>query len=96
MNRLQPRLFALGILVVFSVITFITWREDGLEGRYSIKMAVFGPAGIVGGIFLLLLPGEIGKPETTRDKVIVLSVFGVGVVAGLCNWYLIDPVYFGR
>ena len=96
MNRLSPRLFALGILVVFCVITLITWRESSLGGRYSMKMAVFGPVGIVGGIFLLLFPDRIGKPESTRDKVIVLGVFGLGVLAGLYNWYLIDPAYFGR
>ena len=37
-----------------------------------------------------------GKPETTRDRVIVLLVFGVGVLAGLLNWYLMDPGFFGR
>jgi hypothetical protein len=37
-----------------------------------------------------------GKPETAREKVVVLLVFGVGVAAGLVNWYLMDPGFFGR
>lgn len=77
-------------------MTYLNWRQFIPEGRYSMKMAVFGPAGVVGGIFLLLFPDKIGKPETTRDKVIVLGVFGIGVLVGLCNWYLMDPGYFGR
>jgi hypothetical protein len=50
----------------------------------------------VGGIFLLLFPAKAGKPETTKDKVIVLLVFVVGVMAGLSNWYQMDPGFFGR
>jgi hypothetical protein len=96
LNRLQPRLLALGIVVIFCAITYVNWRQSIPDGRYSMRMAVFGPAGVVGGIFLLLYPDKFGKPETTRDKVIVLSVFGIGVLAGLCNWYLMDPGYFGR
>jgi hypothetical protein len=36
-----------------------------------------------------------GKPDTTKEKVIVLVVFAVGIVAGLINWYLMDPGFFG-
>jgi hypothetical protein len=96
MRRLTPRQLALGILLVFAGITYIAWRESISAGEYSMKMAIFGPVGVVGGIFLLLFPDKFGKPETTKDKVIVLSVFGVGVLAGLVNWYLLDPGYFGR
>jgi hypothetical protein len=30
------------------------------------------------------------------DKIIVLLVFGVGLAAGLLNWFLMDPGFFGR
>jgi len=26
----------------------------------------------------------------------VLVVFVIGLLAGLCNWYLMDPGFFGR
>jgi hypothetical protein len=37
-----------------------------------------------------------GKPTTTKQKIIVLLVFGIGLMAGLANWYLMDPGFFGR
>jgi hypothetical protein len=37
-----------------------------------------------------------GKPTTARQKIIILIVFGVGLAAGLINWYLMDPGLFGR
>ena len=58
-------------------------------------MAAFGPVGVVGGFFLLLFPTMAGKPNTTQEKVIVLLVFVFGLIAGLVNWFLMDPGYFG-
>jgi len=65
------------------------------EGVYYIKMAAFSPLGVVGGFFLLLFPGMGGKPNTTKEKVIVMVVFVIGILAGLVNWYLMDPGFFG-
>lgn len=96
MNQLKARLFALAIIVVSAGLTYYNWHQLTSEGSYSLKLATFGPVGVVGGIFMLLFPDKIGKPETTKDKVIVLSVLGVGLVAGLVNWYLMDPGYFGK
>jgi hypothetical protein len=36
-----------------------------------------------------------GKPNSTKQKVIVLAVFAIGIVAGLINWFLMDPGFFG-
>lgn len=58
-------------------------------------MAAFGPLGIVGGIFLLFFPTMFGKPNTGREKVIVFAVFALGILAGLLNWFLMDPGFFG-
>jgi hypothetical protein len=77
-------------------LTYYNWHQLGEEGRYSSRLAAFGPVGVVGGLFLLLFPGKVGKPETTRDKVIVLLVLGLGLGVGLLNWYLMDPGFFGR
>jgi len=92
----KARLLALVIILLFTGLTWYNWRQLTSEGSYSMKLAAFGPVGVVGGLFILLFPGKAGKPETTKDKVIVLLVFGIGLLAGLCNWYLMDPGFFGR
>ena len=96
MSHWKARLLAVVIIAIFSGLMYINWHQLNTEGQYSLKLAAFGPVGVVGGLFLLLFPGKAGKPETTRDKLIVLLVFGVGLVAGLYNWYLMDPGFFGR
>ena len=96
MGRLKARLLAVIIIAVFSGLIYYNWHQLNTEGRYSLKLAAFGPVGVVGGLFLLLFPGKGGKPETTRAKIIALLVFGLGSAAGLYNWYLMDPGFFGR
>jgi NhaP-type Na+/H+ or K+/H+ antiporter len=96
MHHLKARLLAIVMIVVFAGLTYYNWHQLTTEGRYSSKLAGFGPVGVVGGLFLLLFPDKAGKPETTSDKVIVFLVFGVGLAAGLLNWYLMDPGLFGR
>ncbi len=94
--NLKGRLLGLIIIVVFVVIMYINWAQLNSEGKYSIKMAVFGPVGIIGGLFILAFPSKAGKPQTTLDKIMVIGVFVVGIVAGLVDWYLMDPGYFGK
>lgn len=96
MGHLKSRLLALAIILVFAGLIYFNWHELHTEGQYSTKLAAFGPVGVVGGVFLLLFPGKGGRPETTRDKVVALFVFGLGLVAGLYNWYLMDPGFFGK
>jgi hypothetical protein len=96
MGHLKTRLLALAIIAVFAGLIYVNWHQLQAEGSYSMKLAAFGPVGVVGGLFLLLFPGRGGRPETARDKVIALLVFGAGLAAGLYNWYLMDPGFFGR
>jgi len=96
MNHLKSRLLALFIIVVFAVLTYIGWHQLLSEGKYPLKIAAFGPTGIVDGLFLFIFPSKAGKPETTADKIIVSLVLGIGLAAGLVNWYLMDPGFFGR
>lgn len=96
MNHLKARLLAVVIIIIFAGMIYYNWHQLTSEGSYSMKLAAFGPVGVVGGLFLLLFPVKAGKPETAKDKIIVLLVFGVGLVAGLYNWYLMDPGFFGR
>jgi hypothetical protein len=92
---LKARLFALGLIIVGAGLIYYGWYELRTEGVYYIKMAAFAPLGVVGGIFLLLFPGMGGKPNTTKEKVIVFAVFAIGLLAGLVNWFLMDPGFFG-
>ncbi|MBV8856632.1 MAG: hypothetical protein JOZ02_06710 [Acidobacteria bacterium] len=96
MRHLKARLLALAIIAIFAGLIYVNWHQLRTEGSYSLKLAAFGPVGVVGGLFILLFPAKGGRPETTRDKLIALLVFGVGLAAGLYNWYLMDPGFFGR
>ena len=96
MHPLTARLLGVALIVVFAGMTYYNWTQLHGEGRYSLKMAAFGPVGVVGGLFVLLFPGKGGRPETAGDKALVLAVFAVGLAAGLVNWYLMDPGFFGR
>jgi hypothetical protein len=96
MNHLKARLLAVVIILIFAGLLYYNWQQLTNEGSYSMKLAAFGPLGVVGGLFLMLFPGKGGKPETTKDKVIALLVFGAGLLAGLYNWYLMDPGFFGK
>ncbi len=96
MQYVKARILALVIILVFLGLTIYNWHQLLQEGRYSLKLAAFGPVGIIGGLYILIFPSMAGKPTTTKEKIIVLIVFGIGVVAGLVNWYLMDPGFFGR
>lgn len=96
MRNLKVRLFALVLILLFAGMTYYSWHQLQSEGEYSLKMAAFGPVGVVGGLFLLVFPSKVGKPQTLTDKLIVVGVFLVGLAAGLVNWYLMDPGFFGR
>lgn len=96
MGHLKARLFGLVIIAVFVGMTYYNWHLRDTEGSYYPKLALFGPVGIVGGLFMLLFPSKAGKPETTRDRLLVLLIFAVGFAAGGYNLYLMDPHFFGR
>ena len=93
--HIKARLFAILLIVGCAAMIYYGWYRLREEGVYSLKMAAFAPLGVVGGIFLLLFPTMGGKPETTKAKVIVFAVFAIGLLAGLINWFLMDPGFFG-
>jgi len=96
MSHLKQRVIAVLLILFSAAMIYYGWYRLREEGLYSLKMAAFAPLGVVGGIFLLLFPSLGGKPTTAKQKVIVLFVFLVGLAAGLVNWYLMDPGFFGR
>ena len=95
MQPFKARIFAVLLIVVAIGLVYYNWRQLHQDGQYSLKLAAFGPLLIVGGVFLLIFPSMGGKPKTTKEKVIVLIVFAIGLVAGLINWCLMDPGFFG-
>jgi hypothetical protein len=96
MRHAKMRLLGLVLILLFAGLTYYNWHQLANEGRYSLKLAAFGPVGVVGGLFVLLFPAKAGKPQTTGDKLTTLLVFAVGLAAGLANWYLMDPGFSGR
>lgn len=96
MNHLKVRLFALLLIAVCAGLTYYNWHQLQQQGSYSLKLAAFGPVGVVGGLFLLLFPGRGGKPSSTKERVLVLLVFVIGLIAGLVNVYLMDPGMFSK
>ncbi len=96
MQHLKARLLGVFLILVSLGLVYFNWRQLWQDGTYSLKLASFGPLVGVGGIFVLIFPARAGKPNTTKDKVLVLLVFGIGLLAGLVNWYLMDPGFFGR
>jgi hypothetical protein len=92
---IKQRLLGIGLILGSIAMIYYGWNRLWEEGVYSLKLAAFAPLIGIGGIFLLMFPSMGGKPNTTKEKVIVLVVFAIGIVAGLINWFLMDPGYFG-
>ena len=95
MKFLKARMFAVLLILVGSGLIYWNWHDLQAKGEYSMKLAAFAPLVAVGGVFMLFFPDRAGRPESTSDKVITLIVFGVGLLAGLANWFLMDPGFFG-
>ena len=94
MSYIKQRIIAVLLILFSAAMIYYGWYRLREEGVYSLKMAAFAPLGVVGGIFLLLFPSMAGKPNTTKQRVIVFLVFAIGIVAGLINWFLMDPRVF--
>jgi len=88
---IKQRLFAVLLVLASIGMIYYGWHSLYTDGVYYPKMAAFSPLIGIGGIFLFFFPTMGGKPETTRDRVIVLAVFAIGIIAGFINWSLMDP-----
>ena len=95
MRYVKQRLLAVLLILGSAAMFYYSWYNLRVEGVYYLKFAAFAPLLGIGGIFLLFFPSLGGKPNTTKEKVIVLAVFVIGLLAGLLNWYLMDPGFFG-
>jgi len=95
MLYIKQRLLAVLLILGSIGMIYYGWYSLRTEGVYYLKMAAFSPLLGIGGLFLLLFPSMGGKPNTTKERVIVFAIFGIGIVAGLVNWFLMDPGFFG-
>jgi hypothetical protein len=96
MRQFKARLLA-ALLILLSIgLVYYNWHQLLQDRQYSVKLATFGPVVGIGGFFLMIFPSMAGKPTTAKEKIIVLGVLVIGMVAGLVNWYLMDPGFFGR
>ena len=96
MNTVKPRLLSLGVIIISIGLVYFNWHDLLHAEKYSMKLAAFAPLCGVGGLFLMICPERAGKPATSKDKIIVMIVFVIGLAAGLVNWYLMDPGFFVR
>ena len=92
---IKQRLIAMLLIVLGAGMIYYGWYLLRTERVYYLKMAAFSPVFVVLGVFLLLFPTMGGKPKSTKQNVIVLAVLAVGIIAGLINWFLMDPGFFG-
>lgn len=88
------RLFGLGGSLLAAAIVYFNWQELLRDGTYSLRAAGVGPLFVVYGLYIMVFPTKIGKPETTLDKFMVVLVTILGLAAGAYNWYLMDPANF--
>jgi hypothetical protein len=95
MHYLKQRILAVLLVLGSIAMIYYDWYRLRTDGVYYQKMAAFAPLLGVGGLFLLFFPSMGGKPNSTKQRVIVLVVFAVGIIAGLVNWFLMDPGFFG-
>ena len=95
MHYFKARIFAVVLILVSIALIYYNWHQLLQEHQYSVKLAAFAPVCGIGGLYLLIFPSMGGKPTTAKEKIIGLIVFGIGLVAGLINWYLMDPGFFG-
>ncbi|HJP90564.1 MAG TPA: hypothetical protein VJ875_01325 [Pyrinomonadaceae bacterium] len=95
MLYIKQRILAFLLILGSIGMIYYGWYSLRTEGVYYLKMAAFAPLLGVGGLFLLIFPSMGGKPNSTRERAIVFAVFAIGIVAGLVNWFLMDPGFFG-
>ena len=94
MGLFMVRLFGLGGSLLSAAIVYFNWQELLSDGTYSLRAAGIGPLFVVYGLYIMVFPTKIGRPETAMDKFMVILLTVIGMAAGAYNWYLMDPGKF--
>ena len=56
MHPFKARVFALLLILVSVGLVYYNWHQLLQEGRYSMKLASFGPVGVIGGVICCYFP----------------------------------------
>lgn len=88
------RLFGLGAAAISAGLVYYNWQQLLSKHTYSFRIAGLAPVGVVLGLYIMLFPTKIGRPETALDKFTAIFLVVIGAAAGAYNWYLMDPEQF--
>ena len=94
MTYLPKRLFGVVVFTVFSLLMLNNWSLAVTGGAYSPRLAAFGPLAMIAALFILFFPAKAVLPQTTKDKVLLFSLFLGSLALGLLNLYWLDPKFF--
>ncbi len=95
MSTTKTRLLGLAIIAMAIAMQWYNLHELREKGQYHFKAAAFAPLLFIGGIYSVLFPSLAGKPETAKQKFLLVVIFVVGLAAGAVDVYLMDPGFFG-
>ncbi|MBV6495267.1 MAG: hypothetical protein JFAIHJKO_00371 [Pyrinomonadaceae bacterium] len=95
MSTMKTRLLGLAIIAMAIAMQWYNLYELREKGTYHFKAAAFAPLLFIGGLYSILFPSLAGKPETAKQKVLLIVVFVVGLATGAVDVYFMDPGFFG-
>lgn len=92
-NPIRTRLLG-GLFIVLGLAAWwYEWHMLMTEGRYSIRLGVFAPLGVFGGLLMIFYPEAAGpmRPDTPKpQKVATLVTLALFAVASGINMYLME------
>ena len=88
------RLFGLGAGLFAAGLIYYNWQQLLRDGTYSFRIAGIAPIFVLLGLYIMIFPTKIGRPETALDKFMAILLVVIGAAAGAYNWYMMDPGSF--
>jgi len=84
------RLFGLAMIAAGVGGWWYNWHLAETEGEFYIKLCIFGPLGLAGGLLMLLRPewaGPLRRDSTRAHKIALFSVLGFMFIASGIDFY---------
>ena len=88
----RVRLFGLLLIAVGVGAWWYNWYTAATAGEFSLRLTILGPAGVFGGLLLLLRPDWSGRLHTgssPAQKIALFSVMGLIAVGAGVDYYLL-------
>ncbi|HEY3741655.1 MAG TPA: hypothetical protein VGL53_17505 [Bryobacteraceae bacterium] len=95
----KARLFSLLLIAAGVWALWYNWHTVATEGHYSIRLTLLGPAGLFGGLLILLRPawgGRFHKGTSSAQKVATAVVFALIVIGSGIEFYVLDHYPSGQ